>query len=154
VEVFIEGAAEAIYESIADVCRIGERSPECHRADWLPGTEPGAVGSRFRGHNRSGLLARWSRTCEVVRADPGRHFAFRTIPVWDPSRRDSTLWSYRLEPRVGGTRVVHSYQIVRMPLLPFRAVFGLALPHHRDMRPQMRHNLRVLREQIEQQQPA
>ncbi|MCW2712672.1 MAG: hypothetical protein JWP24_2866 [Marmoricola sp.] len=68
---------------------------------------PGSVGAVFRGRNRVRLAARWSR-CEVVAAEPGRAFAFRTLPErLDPSRRDSTTWSYRLEPTADGTRVEH-----------------------------------------------
>ena len=37
--------------------------------------------------------------CEVVTAEPGRSFAFRTVPErLDPTRVDSTTWSYVLEP--------------------------------------------------------
>ena len=37
--------------------------------------------------NRSGLV-RWSRVCEVVTAEPGRSFAFRTVPErLDPTSR-------------------------------------------------------------------
>jgi hypothetical protein len=60
------------------------------------------------------------------------------------SRRDSTTWGYDLEPVDGGTRVTHSYEITVLPLRPFRAVFGVLLPDHRDMRPQMRANLEAL----------
>ncbi|SDY56518.1 Polyketide cyclase / dehydrase and lipid transport [Modestobacter sp. DSM 44400] len=89
-------------------------------------------------------LARRRRRYEVVEAEPGRAFAFRTLPELDPTRRNSTTWGYRLEPADGGTRVTHSYEITRLPLRPFRALFGVLLPDHRDMRPQMRHNLEAL----------
>ncbi len=148
-DVVIDAAPEEIYDVIADVTRIGERSPECHTATWLDGPAPGAVGARFRGRNRSGLLARWSRTCEVLAAVPGVEFTFRTVPERDPSRRDSTTWSYRLVPEATGTKVVHSYEVTLMPLLPARLLYGLMLPHHRDMRPQMEQNLAALKGQLE-----
>lgn len=140
---------DAVYAVVADVTRIGERSPECHRAGWLPGAPAGSVGAVFRGSNRSGWAARWSRRCEVTVADPGRAFAFRTVPEWlDVSRRDSTTWRYDFEPVDGGTRVSHSYEISRLPLPPMRALYGVLLPHHRDMRPQMLANLEALRDQF------
>lgn len=145
----IDAPAHQVYEVIADVTRIGERSPECHTATWLGDDTSAVVGARFRGHNRVGLLARWSRTCEVLRAVPGAEFTFRTVPERDPSRRDSTIWSYRLVHEGSGTRVVHSYEVVLMPLLPMRFLYGLLLPDHRDMRPQMEQNLDALRRQLE-----
>jgi hypothetical protein len=84
----------------------GSAVPKCRSATWEEGV-PGSVGAVFRGRNRVRLAARWSR-CEVVAAEPGRAFAFRTLPErLDPSRRDSTTWSYRLEPTADGTRVEH-----------------------------------------------
>jgi hypothetical protein len=107
------------------------------------------VGSVFRGHNRSRWGAWWSRRCEVTEAEPGRVFAFRTLPErLDPTRWDSTTWTYRLDPVDGGTRVRHSYEITRMPLRPLRMVYGLLMPQHRDMRPQMSSNLDVLGAQL------
>ena len=140
---------DAVYAVVADVTRIGERSPECYQAAWLPGAPAGTVGAVFRGSNRSGWAARWSRRCEVTVADPARAFAFRTVPErLDMSRRDSTTWRYDLQPVDGGTRVTHSYEITCLPLPPMRALYGVLLPHHRDMRPQMLANLEALRDQF------
>ena len=103
---------QAVYERVSDITRIGERSPECHTATWEAGA-PGTVGAVFRGRNRVGWAARWSRRRQVTVAEPGRAFAFRTMPE-------------RFDP----------------------AVYGGLLPQHRDMRPQMRHNLEVLDHQL------
>jgi hypothetical protein len=147
VQLVVAGDARVVYDVISDVTRIGERSPECRTAHWLPGVLPGTVGAVFRGSNRAGWAARWSRRCEVVAAERGRLFAFRTVPErLDVTRRDSTTWRYELEPVDGGTRVTHSYEITVPPLRPFRALYGLLLPHHRDMRPHMHANLTALRD--------
>ncbi len=140
---------DSVYAVVSDVTRIGERSRECHTAIWLPGAPAGAVGAAFRGSNRAGWAARWSRRCEVVVADPGKAFAFRTLPErLDVTRRDSTTRRYDLEPVDAGTRVVHSYEITTLPAQPMRALYGLLLPHHRDMRPQMQANLEALHKQF------
>jgi hypothetical protein len=148
VELLVSAPPEAVYDLVSDVTRIGERSVECHAAGWLDGASPRTVGAVFRGRNRAGLLARWARRCEVLEADTGRAFVFRTLPERDPTRRDSTTWGYRIEPADGRSRVTHFYEITRLPLRPFRALFGLLLPDHRDMRPQMRRNLEALRDQL------
>jgi uncharacterized protein YndB with AHSA1/START domain len=149
VEEHVDAPPEVVYAAVADVTTTGERSAECRAAEWLPGSAAGAVGARFRGRNRSGV-ARWSRVCEVVEAEPGRAFAFRTVPDRiDPSRRDSTTWRYTFEPDGDGTRVTHSYEITQLPLRLFQALYGRILPHHRDMRPQMAGTLAALKRQVE-----
>lgn len=147
--VHIDASPEAVYDHVADITRAGDRSLETRSAQWLPGACPGTVGARFRGRNRSGV-ARWSRVCEVVDADRGRRFAFRTVPHrLDPSRADSTVWGYTLEPDGTGTQVTHAYHVVRLPLPGFRHLYSLLLPHHRDMRPHLQHTLRVLKSEVQ-----
>ena len=148
-ETFIAAPPQDVFDAVADITRTGERSSECRSAEWLPGSPPGQMGSRFRGRNRSGI-ARWSRVCEVVALDPGVRFAFRTVPERiDLSRRDSTTWSYTFAPDGDGTRVTHSYEITMLPSQPFRSLYGWVLPHHRDMRPQMAETLEALKKSLE-----
>jgi Polyketide cyclase / dehydrase and lipid transport len=149
VECVIDADADAIYARIADVSTAGDRSVECRSCEWLPGVAPGTVGARFRGRNRSGL-ARWSRVCEVTEAEPGRRFSFRTVPErFDPTRADSTTWSYLLVPEEARTRVTHAYRITKWPLRPIKWFYGRLFPQHRDMRPQMSHTLVALRAELE-----
>jgi hypothetical protein len=134
--------------AIADVTGTGERSAECRSYEWLPGIEQGTVGARFRGRNRSGPF-RWSRVCEVVRADPGKAFAFPTVPERiDPTRKDSTTWTFALTPHGSGTLVEHSYVITKLPGAPFKSFYGRVIPQHRDMRPQMADTLDSLAAQV------
>lgn len=145
----IAAPIDAVYQRIADVTGTGQRSLECRTAQWLPGAEPGTVGARFRGRNRSGL-ARWSRICEVIEARPAAVFAYRTVPHrFDPSRADSTIWRYRLRPDGDATIATHEYEIVKPPTAFFRIAYGRLLPHHRDMRPHMTHTLGALRRELE-----
>ena len=147
--IHIDAPADVTYDRIADVTRTGEQSLECQGAAWLPGSTPGAVGARFRGRNKSGL-ARWSRTCEVVEAERGRRFAFRTMPErFDFTRADSTIWAYTIEPDGAGCVVTHDYRIVKRPLPGLRQMLALMFPHHRDMRPHLEHTLRALKAEIE-----
>lgn len=149
VERLVAADPDDVYRVITDVTSTGQRSDECHSAKWLPdGPQSAEVGARFRGRNRSGI-ARWSRVCEVLEAEPGRCFSFRTVPQrLDLTRADSTTWRYDLLPQDGGTLVRHSYEITRPPLRPFRAIYGVLLPHHKDMRPAMRHTLDRLTDSV------
>jgi hypothetical protein len=148
VSLFIDATPEVVYRAVADVTGTGGRSSECRNCTWLPGDEPGTVGSRFGGRNRSGII-RWSRVCEVTMARPGEAFAYRTVPERiDPSRKDSTMWRFDLTEDGSGTNVEHSYAISKLPSAPFKAFYGRVLPQHRDMRPQMADTLLSLRTQV------
>jgi hypothetical protein len=148
VTVHVEASPDAVYDLVADVTRIGELSPECVSARWL-GAEQGVPGARFQGRNVSKWIIRWSRVCEVVTADPGREFAFRTIRT--RLRPDSTAWRYRFEPSGDGTDVTESYEIVELPPKPLQALFTKLLPHHTDMRPHMERTLEAIKRVVERE---
>ena len=151
VQLRIQASPAAVYLRIIDVAAIGRRSLECHRATWLDGPAPGQVGSRFRGHNRAGWL-RWSRVSEVIEAEPGRRFTFRTVPQrLDPTRADSTRWTYTIEPDGDHSSLVtHAYRIEKLPIWPLQWAYGKLMPHHRDMRPHLRYTLEALRAELEE----
>jgi hypothetical protein len=64
------------------------------------------VGARFKGYNRRGK-AKWSTTCEVTEAEPGRSFVFVTGTTAKPD----TWWRYRFEPVDGATLVTESFEL-------------------------------------------
>ncbi|MEE2035259.1 hemerythrin domain-containing protein [Rhodococcus chondri] len=147
VEMWIDAPAQQLYDTVADVTRIGERSPECRSCAWLPGRPSGTVEARFRGRNRAHHM-RWSRVCEVTAADPGEKFGFRTLSDRrNPLYHDSTTWTYTFEADGDRTRVIHSYRIDVLPYRPLFWLYARLQPQHRDMRPQMRQNLEALRQQ-------
>lgn len=90
-------------------------SIECRDAEWLDGAVTARPGARFRGRNRRRGL-RWSRTNEVLVAEAPKRFVWRTVPSW--MFPDSTEWSADLEPHEGGTRVVQSLRLLRVPAVP------------------------------------
>jgi len=142
----IAAPPEAIYDVVSDVTRTGEWSGETRRVEW---TSAGSgVGGRFKGWNRVGFF-RWTRHCEVLVADRGHAFAFRTIPGKAPTKRDSTVWRFDLTPDVDGTRVEQSYEIVKAPLRFLVPIFARTVPHHFDMRPHMAECLERLRVLVE-----
>src|SRR5687767_6015292 len=92
-----------VYDLISDVTRMGEWSPETTSCRWVDGDSP-AVGARFRGTNRH-RLARWTTTCTVTAAEPGRHFAFDVS--WGPWAISE--WSYRIDATGDGCRVTEAW---------------------------------------------
>lgn len=152
VTVSMAAPADRVWGLIADVTRIGEWSPECRRADWMDDASGPAVGARFRGHNRW-KLNRWSRVCEVLVAEAGRTFAFRTVPGFGPTA-DSTTWRYDIVPTDGGCEVTQSYEITTPPKRWFGPVIRRLMPHHLDMRPHMAQTLKAIRACAEQDRAA
>lgn len=100
----IEVAPQTVWEMVSDVTRMGEWSPETTSCRWLGGANGATVGARFRGSNRHGIL-RWSTTCTVTSAEPGRRFAFDVhygpIPI--------STWSYDIVGRGQGCEVTESW---------------------------------------------
>jgi hypothetical protein len=96
--------AATVYAFVSDVTRMGRWSPETVSCRWLGGADGPAVGARFRGTNRHRML-RWSTTCTVTAAEPGRRFAFDVdfagVPV--------AQWAYGFEPTPGGCTVTESW---------------------------------------------
>src|SRR5436190_4007569 len=104
----IAAPAERIWALVSNVTRTGEWSPENTGGVWLDDATGPAVGVKFKGSNRRGKT-RWSTTCEVVAAEPGREFAF----VTGTTKKPETLWRYVLEPAGDATTVTESFQLVR-----------------------------------------
>ena len=107
----IQAPPEKVYALISDVNRMGEWSPECRKAEWIEGATGPAVGARFKGSNKKGIV-RWSTKPTVKAADPGREFTFE---VGRPGKED-TRWSYRLAPKDGGTELTESFEALRYGL--------------------------------------
>ena len=93
----IDAPAETLYDLVTDVTQMGRWSPENTGGKWLGGATGAAVGARFRGSNRHGIM-RWWTHCTVTEATPGRAFEFRV-------NESQMVWGYRFEPDGDGTAV-------------------------------------------------
>ena len=137
----VQAPAAAVYALVSNLPRMREWSPECTHVTWssptpVPrdrssggsDTEHGpAVGARFVGHNRVGVV-RWFTFGRVVDADPGRRFAFTIhfgpIPI--------SLWAYDFTPTATGCEVTESWTDHRPAALRllFRPIFGNRTPRN------------------------
>lgn len=134
--------AEAVWQIITDVTRVGEWSHECRDARLLGNARAAAPGIRFRGRNRSGGL-RWSRSCVFTVVEPPRTLAWRTAGLL--GRADSTEWRIDLEPVPGGTKIVQTYRVLHVaPGLD--RVYWRLVKAHRDRRAALEGDLRRLAE--------
>lgn len=120
VTVHMRAPADAIWELVSDVTKIGRYSPETFEAKWVDGATGPAVGAKFRGHvkrNGKGPIY-WTR-CTVVACEPGREFAFGV----GNGEKPLNVWRYRLEPVPDGTNVTESFQLA--PIAPLKLYWAL-----------------------------
>lgn len=101
-QVTVAASPQTVYGLLTDLDRFTELAQEPVAMRWTRGTEA-APGSRFRGTNRNGWR-RWSTTCTVTDADPGRTFAFEVVSFGIPVAR----WQYDIDPAEGGCVVTES----------------------------------------------
>jgi uncharacterized protein YndB with AHSA1/START domain len=127
--IVVEASAALVWEIVADVTRIPEWSPVCHRVEWLDEPGTAVVGARFRGHNKLNG-ARWARDCTITEAEPGKVLAFSTLF----KGQESTRWRYRFEQDGSTTTVSEAYQIVLIPpwLRLLRRLPGVVAKSERD----------------------
>jgi uncharacterized protein YndB with AHSA1/START domain len=111
--IHIDAPPETVYSIVSDVTRMGEWSPETTKCQWLDGAQGPAVGARFKGSNKRGIIT-WSTKPTVVAADPGREFTFDV--------GSDTRWTYRFEPDGGGTKLTESFEMLR----DLRWYYGIA----------------------------
>jgi hypothetical protein len=133
--IHIEAPPEKVYAMISYVTRMGEWSPETHTCEWIEGATGPAVGARFKGSNKRGIL-RWSTKPTVTVADPGKEFAF------DVGK--DTRWSYTFAPKDGGTDLTESFEALRYLL-----IFKILTPPKRRKR-QLQDNVEQTVQRIKQ----
>ena len=107
----IRADAKTLWAMVSDVTRMGEWSPENRGGEWLDGATGPQIGNRFKGSNQRGR-AKWSTTCEVTAAEPGRVFEF----VVGRADKPVTRWTYRFTPTTrapASTSVTESFELVK-----------------------------------------
>ena len=72
----IAAPAEAVWNLVSDLPRMGEWSPENTGGQWVGGATGPTPGAKFKGSNRNGSKS-WKTVATIVDADPGRRLSFR-----------------------------------------------------------------------------
>lgn len=98
----IDAAPEAVYALITDLSALADCAEETDAMRWVAG-DSARPGAKFTGSNSNGSH-KWSTTCTVTDAEPGRTFGFdvrsAVIPV--------AHWAYEITPVDGGCQVTES----------------------------------------------
>jgi len=98
-----------VYETVRQLERMGEWSPENHGGSWLKG-DGTSVGDQFEGVNRVGDRE-WKATATVTRCDPGEAFCFGVGPADAPL----ITWGYLMEATDTGTSVTETWDVLELP---------------------------------------
>lgn len=98
----INASPEAVYELVTDLPTLASIAEETVAMQWRKG-DAARRGAVFTGANRNGGR-RWSTTCTVTDAEPGRVFAFEVRSGVIPVAR----WQYDFVAVDGGCRVTES----------------------------------------------
>ncbi len=96
-QVDIDAPPAKVWALISDFGRMPDWSPQCR---WMRPLGPLRAGTRTINLNRRNRLF-WPTTCTVMEVVPEKRLAFRVD-------LNHTIWSYELEPRGEGTRVIES----------------------------------------------
>ena len=98
-EVTIGADPARVYGLITDLPTLASLAEEAVAMRWRKG-DGAATGAVFKGTNRNGFH-RWTTTCTVTNADPGRAFAFDVSYFGVPVAH----WRYDIAAENGGCRV-------------------------------------------------
>ena len=125
VSVHVDAPADAVYDLVADLPRMGEWSPECTSVAWREGSRGAVPGARFRGWNRRGPI-RWFTDAVVAEAERGRALAFDVrLYRWPIAR-----WAYRFEADASGQGCTVTEEWTDRRSSPYRIITGVALNVH------------------------
>ena len=98
VSIDINAPRDKVWNLVADFTNMRRWSPELRRIIWLGGAKGPAVGARFMGVNRHGIVP-WATMSKVSTCDDEAEIA------WEVST-SAMRWGYRFEDAPGGgTRV-------------------------------------------------
>ncbi|MGH3762257.1 SRPBCC family protein [Actinophytocola sp.] len=103
-EVRIDASPAEVYRLVSDPTVMVDFAEEVYRVRRRGGAGPATVGARFTGTNRNGWR-RWTTTCRVTEAEPGRRFAYE---VDTPFKVPISRWEYDLRPDGAGCRVTET----------------------------------------------
>jgi uncharacterized protein YndB with AHSA1/START domain len=144
-EVQVAAPVEKVFETVTDVTRVREWSPECYRCEWLDGASGPAVGARFRGYNRRGWM-RWKTTCRVTHLETNRVFAFEVVqPVFGVQTR----WRYEIEPAGGGTLLREAFEVLWLFPGITRFLFGGQDSRQQELEENVRQTLERIKAIVE-----
>jgi hypothetical protein len=110
-EIVIACTVAQVWDLVSSVERIGEFSPECVEAWWIPDHPARVAGGRFEGRNRvvdEDGVREWIRPCDVLVWDPDRQFSWTVGDRYDGT--PSSRWTFSITPGEAGVHLRQEFQ--------------------------------------------
>ncbi|MFW6075814.1 MAG: SRPBCC family protein [Chloroflexota bacterium] len=150
-EVYVDAAQETVYDVIADIPRMSEWSPDLEWVTFTEGYRETAEGAKFQWRNQIGPI-KWTDDCKVRVARRGEELAWDVVDGEWPVTR----WRFQMEPQDGGTRLMETVELVRVPksskvLWLFQ---GGVDGHMEKLQEGMNQTLKQIKSEVEQEQHA
>lgn len=105
--IWIDAPPERVWADVGNIEQLGAHSPETTGTEWLGDATELAVGAIFRGHNTQGGYD-WSTDCTITTLVHGKTFSFGVD--WDDHDQFSSVWTYAVAAKDGGTELTESYE--------------------------------------------
>lgn len=150
-EVYIDAPPEAVYDTIADLQRMAEFSPDLEWVAFTEGYKEAAEGAKFQGRNQLGPV-KWTSDCKVRVARRGEELAWDVVDAEFPLTR----WRYRMEPQDEGTRLEETVELIRTPKSSkvFWLLQGGQGARLQKLEESMQTTLGRIKQEVEARQPA
>lgn len=143
--VLVHAPAREVYQTLSDVTRMGEWSPECYRCQWIKGADGPALGAWFRGSNRRGFF-RWWTSCRVIEVETDQVFAFEVV---QPILGVQTRWRYDLRTVEGDTNLTESFEVLWLFPGVTRFLFGGGKARQAELEENARQTLQRIKAVVE-----
>lgn len=111
----VQRDAQALYDIVSDVTRMGQWSPVCKACWWDEGDGP-RVGAWFTGRNETPDRV-WETRSQVIAAERGREFAFVVGESW-------VRWGYTFAQADAGTMLSESWEFLPAGIARFHERYG------------------------------
>lgn len=109
-DVWIAAPRLQVWTLLTDPTRMATWSPHVRASAWVPPATAPAVGAAFRTTVRLPVVRRWTNTSTVYRCEAPAVFEFG---VGDDASDPTTVWTYELEERDGGTLLTERWHMRR-----------------------------------------
>jgi uncharacterized protein YndB with AHSA1/START domain len=123
----INASPSDVFRYLTNLELLPGLSPENVRCEFLDDSTELRLGSRFRGHNKSGGYE-WHADCLVIEFDPNRSFAYEVPPGFE----HATVWSYAIEPAADGSSGCTVTESFDAPLLALPDLYPGKIEGRRD----------------------
>ncbi len=137
----INSTAQAAFDALSHLERMGEFSPENTGGHWVSGGP--ALGAKFRGTNANGK-DRWTTSAKVTTFDSPRRFGFDVSVALVPVSR----WLYEISGEDGSITVTETWQD-RRSALARKVTKGAVTDRESFTRNSIRHTLENLKRVLE-----